>query len=233
MSSKPFIGTFVTLFPEFCAELASISVTRRAVDAKLLAIQTEQIRSHAYDKHKTVDDTPYGGGPGQLMKVDVVSRAINAARLQSGYQRQKQRIILLDPKGTIFTSAKARELANYDELIFVCGRYEGIDARIEHYVDESICLGDFVLTGGELAAMTIFDATSRFVPQVLGNSESLINESFSSGMLEYQQYTRPPIFEGHQVPPVLLSGNHALIEQHRRQEQEDLTAQRRPDIKQR
>lgn len=225
-----FTATFVTLFPEFFHELGAISIVGRALKSGLVAIQSEQIRDYAQDKHKTVDDTPYGGGPGQLMRVDVVSAAIAGARQRSGVAALNQRVILVDPKGPVFNSSSAQRLASYGEVIFVCGRYEGIDARIEHYVDESVSLGNFVLTGGELAAMTMFDAIVRFVPGVLGNCLSSQSESFSENLLEYPQFTRPEEFDGHQVPEMLLSGHHAKIAQWRAQEQQKMTEKMRPDL---
>lgn len=225
-----FTATFVTLFPDFFLELAKISIVGRALKAGLVEIHSEQIRDHAHDKHKRVDDTPYGGGPGQLMRVDVVSAAINGAREKSGLAREQQRVVLVDPKGPVFCSRSAERLASYAQVIFVCGRYEGIDARILNYVDETLSLGDFVLTGGELAAMTMFDAIVRFVPGVLGNSESNQGESFAGNLLEHHQYTRPEEFDGRRVPEILLSGHHANIAHSRQIEQLELTAKIRPDL---
>lgn len=225
-----FSATFVSLFPEFFAELGRISIVGRALKTGLLKINTHNIRDFAQNKHKSVDDTPYGGGAGQLMRVDVVARAVDFAQKNSGVERARQRIILVDPKGSVFNAQAAERLATYDEVIFVCGRYEGIDARILHYVDESLSLGDFVLTGGELAAMTMADAIVRFVPGVLGNSESNKHESFSDNLLEHHQYTRPEEFEGHKVPEILLGGHHANIAAERKKEQIELTKKVRPDL---
>jgi len=229
-STKRFTATFVSLFPDFFQQLSEISIVGRALKSGLVAVQCEQIRDHAHDKHKRVDDTPYGGGPGQLMRVDVVAEAIRCARAKSGAATDRQRVVLVDPKGPLFCSQSAQRLASYDEVIFVCGRYEGIDARILYYVDESVSVGDFILTGGELAAMLIFDATVRFVPGVLGNSESSQSESFAHNLLEHHQYTRPEEFEGRRVPDILLSGHHLNIAKAREAEQIAITSKIRPDL---
>ena len=194
-------ASFVSLFPESTRSVVQASMMGRAVEAGLLEINEVQIRDFATDKHKTVDDTPCGGGPGQVMKVDVVVAAIRHC--------EKGRVILTDPAAKKFTQADAIRLAGYEHLIFVCGRYEGIDARIKHYVDEEFSIGDYILTGGELPALVMLDAIARHIPGVLGNPDSLVEES-------PVQYTRPLEFEGHLVPEVLTSGNHARIQAFRR-----------------
>jgi tRNA (guanine37-N1)-methyltransferase len=201
-------ASFVALFPESIRSIVQASIMGRAAQAGLLEINEVQIRDFAIDKHKTVDDTPYGGGPGQVMKVDVVVKAIRS----SGGGR----VILTDPAAKKFTQADAVRLANYDHLIFVCGRYEGIDTRINHYVDEAFSIGDYVLTGGELPALVMLDAIARHIPGVLGNPDSLKEESHTEGFVEYAQYTKPLEFEGHEVPEVLISGNHHKIAEFRR-----------------
>ncbi len=206
-------ASFVSLFPEMTRSVVQASILGRAIESGLLKINEVQIRDFAEGRHKTVDDTPYGGGPGQVMKVDVVVKAVRSAE-----RGPNRRILLMDPAAKQFTQADAKRLAGYEHLIFVCGRYEGIDARIEHYVDESLSIGPYVLTGGELPAMVMLDAIARYVPGVLGNPESLLQESHVDELVEHRQYTRPVEFEGHKVPEVLLSGNHAKIESARLEE---------------
>ena len=205
-------ASFVSLFPESTRSVIQASIMGRAVQSGLLKINEVQIRDFATDKHKTVDDTPCGGGPGQIMKVDIVVAAIRSVL--------PGRVILTDPAAKKFTQADAQRLSQYEHLIFVCGRYEGIDARIEHYVDEAFSIGDYVLTGGELPALVMLDATVRHIPGVLGNPESLLEESHLSEFVEYPQYTLPIDFEGHRVPDILLSGNHQKIDALRRAEQQ-------------
>ena len=199
----------------------------RAISSGILVTHDVQIRDFATDKHKTVDDSSCGGGPGQLMKVDVVAPAIRAAK---ELNIENTRVILLDPAGQLFTQADSRRLASHEHLIFVCGRYEGIDARIEHYVDESLSIGNYVLTGGELAALVILDATIRHLPGVLGNTESAATESHEDNLLEHRQYTRPIEYEGHRVPEVLIGGNHEAIRSFRQADRVQRTRAMRPDI---
>lgn len=206
--------SFISLFPESTRSVISASIIGRAVQSGILKINEVQIRDFATDKHKTVDDTPCGGGPGQIMKVDVV-----VAALRSVISDAKTRIILTDPAAKQFKQADAKRLAQYEHLVFLCGRYEGIDARIENYIDEAFSIGDYVLTGGELPALVMLDATVRHIPGVLGNPESLLQESHEADSVEYRQYTRPVEFEGHRVPEVLLSGNHEKIKAFRSEEQ--------------
>ena len=206
-------ASFVSLFPESTRSVTQASILGRAIEAGLLKINEVQIRDFATDKHKTVDDTPYGGGPGQVMKVDVVVAAIRHTLDTSC------RVILTDPAAKQFKQADAQRLSQYDHLIFVCGRYEGIDARIEHYVDEAFSIGDYVLTGGELPALVMLDAIVRHIPGVLGNPDSLLQESHVEDGIEYRQYTKPLEFEGHRVPEILTSGNHQKIREFRLQDQ--------------
>jgi len=226
MTTPKLQATFVTLFPDMITPVTQSSILGRAVKSGSLDIQTVQIRGYAIDKHHTVDDTPYGGGPGQLMRVDVVVNAIRS--IQS--ENERPHVILMDPCGKKFTQQDAKRLSQHQHLVFVCGRYEGIDSRISHYVDETISIGDYILTGGELPALTVLDATARYVPGVLGNEESFASESMSESLLEYEQYTRPVVFEGLRVPEVLCNGNHAHIEAYRRKNQLERTQKLRPDL---
>lgn len=220
-------ATFLSLFPESIRSIVQSSILGRAVDAGILQIHEVQIRDYALDKRKTVDDSLCGGGPGQLLKVDVVVRALRAVFEQNS---KSTRVILVDPAGKLFTQNDAKRLANYEHLVFVCGRYEGIDSRVHYYVDEILSIGDYVLTGGELPALVMLDAVTRMVPDVLGNQLSGISESHENGMLEGSQYTKPVDFESHLVPEVNLSGNHRHIEQARLGEKLLRTKLVRPDL---
>jgi tRNA (guanine37-N1)-methyltransferase len=200
-------------------------VLGRAGDRGLITVGIHDIRDHATNRHRTVDDAPYGGGAGMVMKVDVVAPAVEAVRGDTGH------VILLTPTGRPFRQADARRLRDaHPHLVLICGHYEGIDARVGEVVDEEISLGDFVLTGGEIAACAIVDAVSRLVPGVLGNSDSPEDESFTTDLLEYPQYTRPREWRGHSVPDVLLSGHHRRIAEWRRQQAVAITQARRPDL---
>lgn len=217
----------LTLFPAMFQGPLTESILRRGVESGAISVDLHNIRDYALDRHRTVDDAPYGGGAGMVMKVEPLAACIEAVKAQA----PRARVILTSPRGEPFTQAVARELAAEDGLIILCGRYEGIDERVrELYVDRELSVGDFVLTGGELAAMVIVDTVSRLVPGVLGSEESALDESFSDGLLEYPQYTRPPEFRGLTVPPVLLSGNHREIDRWRRQQALRQTVQRRPDL---
>lgn len=202
--------TIITLFPKEVDTYLKASVLGRAREKKLLEIELINLRDFGIGKHKKVDDTPYGGGPGMLLRPDVVVTAINKARTK------RSKVILLSPEGKVFNQLVARRYFKQEHLVLVCGRFEGFDARIKDYVDEVVSLGSFVLSGGELGAMSIVEATARLIPGVLGNSESALNESFSTEQkLEYPQYTKPQNFEGKPVPDVLLSGHHKNIEKWR------------------
>jgi tRNA (guanine37-N1)-methyltransferase len=207
--------TILTLFPQVFTDIFSTSILGRAQKKGLVKINLVDIRDFATDKHKSVDDTPYGGGPGMIMRVDIMEKAIAFSKFkkQSSKIKTKERIILLDPAGKRFNQAKAREYAKLDHLILVCGHYEGVDARISHFVDESVSIGEYVLTGGEIPAMVIADSVIRLIPQVLAKKEATIRESYSVGhLLEAPQYTRPREYKGYKVPAVLTSGNHQKIE---------------------
>jgi len=203
------------------------SILKRAAENGYITVRCHNIRDYANDKHRTADDAPYGGGTGMIMKVDPLAGCIEAVKAD----RPLARVILTTPRGRIFTQQMARALAAEPGLIIICGRYEGVDERVsELYVDDEISLGDFVITGGELAAMVLVDAVSRFVPGVLGGAGAAENDSFGDGLLEYPQYTRPPEFRGMKVPEVLLSGNHAVIERWRRIEALRKTRRVRPEL---
>ena len=201
------------------------SILGRARRANLIDIGVHDLREWAEGKHRQVDDTPYGGGSGMVMRVDVVDRALQAIRSPSAH------VVLMDPTGKPFQQCDAERLVLQEHIVFVCGHYEGIDARVrEHLVDEVISIGDYVLTGGELPAMVITDAIARLVPGVLGNPESAKTESFTDGLLEAPQYTRPRVYRGLAVPDVLLSGHHGDIEAWREAEGRRLTETVRPDL---
>lgn len=217
----------LTLFPDMFTGPLSESIFRRATDAGIVTVHLHQIRDWATDRHRTVDDAPYGGGAGMVMKPEPIARCLDHV-LEIAPAAP---ILLMTPQGERFDDRLAREFATTDALIIVCGRYEGIDERVKIlYPVRELSIGDYVLTGGELAAMVVMDAVCRFVPGVLGCGESAETDSFSDGLLEYPHYTRPPLFRGVSVPEVLLSGNHAEIARWRRRESLRRTALRRPDL---
>lgn len=218
----------VTLFPEMFTALTEHGVTGRAVKRGQLTVEFSNPRDHAHDRHRTVDDRPFGGGPGMLMKVEPLLAAIEAVRQQAP---STPRVIYLSPQGRPLTQQRAAELAQLDSLVLLCGRYEGIDERIvETCVDEEISIGDYVLSGGELGAMVLLDAVTRLIPGVLGHADSAAEDSFSEGWLDCPHYTRPEEFAGQRVPEVLLSGNHALIRRWRLKQSLGRTWQRRPEL---
>ena len=219
----------ITLFPEMFTGVFGESIIKRAVDKNILEIRFTQLRDFAFDKHRQVDDSPFGGGAGMVLKPEPVYRAVRDV-LSKSDENISRKIILPDPGGEVFTQDKAKELAALDQIIFVCGHYEGFDARIYDLADELISIGDYVLTGGELPAMVIVDAVARMLPNVLGKAESAATDSFFDGQLGFPQYTRPRDFEGKLVPDVLLSGNHAAIKQWRETQSLNLTRTRRPDL---
>ena len=219
----------ITLFPEMFTGVFGESIIKRAVDKNILSIRFTQLRDFAFDKHRQVDDSPFGGGAGMVLKPEPVYRAVRDV-LSKSNENFSRKVIITDPSGEVFTQAKAKELAALDQIIFVCGHYEGFDARIYDLADELISIGDYVLTGGELPAMVIVDAVARMLPNVLGSAESAETDSFFDGMLGFPQYTRPREFEGKIVPEVLLSGNHAEIRKWRETQALNLTRARRPDL---
>lgn len=204
----------VTIFPKILDSYFNESILRRAQKAKLIKIVAHDLRDFAIGKHKKVDDSPYGGGPGMVFMVEPIYKCLQAIK-----RKKKSRIILLDPAGKQFNQKTAQTYSKLDQLIFVCGRYEGVDARVDKLIDEKISVGPYVLSGGELGAAIIVEAVSRLLPGVLGKMESLQYETFSgkkSDVIEYPQYTRPENFKGQKVPKILLSGNHAEIEKWRK-----------------
>jgi tRNA (guanine37-N1)-methyltransferase len=220
----------ITLFPEIVAGPVEASILGRARRGGQLDLHLHQLRDYATDKHRTVDEKPYGGGPGMLLKCEPLFAAVEDVRAQAP---QPGRVILLSPAGQRFDQAKARELASLERVIFVCGHYEGVDERVrEHLVDEELCLGDFILTNGALAALVVIDAVVRLLPNVVGNECSTERESFSAERpgLEGPQYTRPEEFRGWHVPAILLSGDHGRIKAWDREQSLRRTAQVRPDL---
>lgn len=224
----------VTIFPDFFTGILSNGVVSKAIEAGLVTVRTHNLRDWTHDRHKTVDDRPFGGGEGMLMKCEPLFDAVEAILPE---RSEKQRVVLLSAQGRKFDQEAARRLAGYEEIVFLCGRYEGVDERVaEHLADEEISIGDFVLSGGELGAALILDCVARLVPGVLGNEASTENESFNrvlddgTVLLDCPQYTRPAVFRGHPVPDVLLSGNHAGIVRWRRQAALEKTRRMRPDL---
>ena len=216
--------TVLTLFPEIPRAYFENSIMAKAVEKGIIAYDLVNIRDFALDKHKKCDDAPYGGGAGQLMMTEPLSRALDSVNAR------RKRVIYVTPGGVPFTQKKAKELSCEDELIFICGRYEGIDQRIiDYYVDDEVSIGDYVMSSGELAATVMVDTIYRLVDGVI-SSESLVEESHSDGLLEYPQYTRPAVFRGREVPAVLLNGNHAEINKWRRQQALIKTKAMRPDL---
>ncbi|WP_418790075.1 tRNA (guanosine(37)-N1)-methyltransferase TrmD [Phosphitispora sp. TUW77] len=219
----------LTLFPEMFMGPFDNSIIKRAREKGMLEIHLTNIRDFAFDKHKIVDDYPFGGGSGMVMKPDPVFTAVE--HVKKNDKEKLSRVILLCPQGRVFKQETAKRLSGEAHLILICGHYEGIDERVrEMIVDEEISIGDFVLTGGEIPAMVMVDAISRLIPGVLGDEDSYVNDSFYNGILEHPQYTRPREYKGIQVPEVLLSGNHEKIRQWRRKKSLQRTMQRRPDL---
>lgn len=218
---------FITLFQEFIEQATCFSIIKRAVEQGLLTVSCINPRDFTHDKHKTVDDTPFGGGVGMVLKVEPFVAAIKEAKRLL----PNAAVIALCPGGVTLNQNIVEQFAESGrDLIFLCGHYEGFDERIFAWVDEKISIGDYVLTGGELPALVVMDAVARYIPGVLGKEESAAEESFSEGLLEYPQYTRPVVFEGMEVPAVLRGGNHALIKEWRRKEALRATYQHRPDL---
>ncbi len=219
----------ISLFPDMFTGPLGHNILKRAQDSGLISVHVTNPRDFTYDKHRIVDDYPFGGGSGMVMKPEPIFRAVE--NVVHATNSSSRRIVLMCPGGQAFDQAKARELAGYEQLILICGHYEGIDDRIrQHVVDEAVSIGDYVLTGGELPAMVITDAVARMLPGVLGADEGAQHDSFYNGLLEYPQYTRPREFNGWEVPEILLSGDHAKIEKWRRKESLRATLVRRPDL---
>ena len=217
----------LTIFPELVQAVFDHGILRRAVQSGLIGGNVRDLRDWTDDIHRTTDDSPYGGGPGMVMLCDPVFRAVEELRAVHGGLA----LVLMSPAGEPFTHGTACELATGGDFILLCGRYEGLDQRVvDELVDRELCIGDYVLSGGELPAMTVIDAVARQIPGVLGNEESVPRESFATGLLDYPHYTRPEEYRGLKVPEVLLSGHHANIEKWRQQQALLLTYQRRPDL---
>ncbi|MCX8027577.1 MAG: tRNA (guanosine(37)-N1)-methyltransferase TrmD [Thermodesulfovibrionales bacterium] len=218
----------ITIFPQIIHAYLKLSILKKATEGNLIDVKVYNLRDYTTDKHRMVDDYPYGGGPGMVMKVEPFYNAYNSL-VSDGVDRF---VVLLTPQGKTFNQEMALEFRERNErIVLLCGRYEGIDERVkELIVDEEVSIGDYVLTGGELPALVIIDTVSRLMPDVLGDNESSVDETFSMGLLEYPQYTRPPEFMGLKVPDVLLSGNHNLIRQWRMKEAVRRTLKRRPDL---
>ncbi len=213
----------LTLFPEMFEGLKS-SVIGKAIEKQLIQLRTINIRDFSQDKHKKVDDTPYGGGAGMIMKPDVVNNAYQAIK------SQEAKVIYMSPQGKTLNQKMVEKLSKENHLIILCGHYEGIDQRVlDKIVDEEISIGDYVLTGGEIPAMVLIDSVSRYIEGVL-KKDSICEESFSNGLLEYPQYTRPETFEGEMVPEILLSGHHGNIERWRKEKSIEITKKKRPDL---
>lgn len=227
--------TVMTLFPEMVLDGLHTSIIGRAQDAGIIEINAVNIRDYSHDKHKHVDDYPYGGGAGMVMSAEPIYACyddiVGKRKPADGFECRKPRVIYLTPQGKTFSQSMAKELAKEEELIFLCGHYEGVDERIiEEIVTDTVSIGDYVLSGGELPVMVMIDAISRMVPGVLKNDESGVKESFEENLLEYPQYTRPEEWRGRRVPEVLLSGHHANIEKWRREKSLERTRQHRPDL---
>ncbi len=219
----------LTLFPAaFEGGPLEVSIIKRAREDGLLDLQVHDIREHATDRHRSVDDYPFGGGQGMVMRVDVLDRALQHVQ---GQTETKGLVVFLTPQGEVLNDRLVRELATHERLVLVCGRYEGVDQRfVDHCVDREVSIGDYVVTGGELPAMVLIDAVTRHVPGALGDETSPEEESFADGLLEHPQYTRPAEYRGWDVPEILLSGHHANIEKWKREQREQRTRERRPDL---
>ena len=219
-------ATVLTLFPEMFPGPLGVSLAGKALASGIWALETRDVRASATDKHRSVDDTPAGGGPGMVLRADILAAAIDATNVPASVPR-----LLMSPRGRPLTQSRVRELANGPGALIVCGRFEGVDQRvIEARGLEELSIGDYVLSGGELAAMALIDACVRLLPGVMGKPESGTEESFSESLLEYPQYTRPQTFESRPIPEILISGDHAKVAAWRRAEAEALTKTRRPDL---
>ncbi len=215
----------LTIFPDACRSVFSESILKRAQEKNLATLEAVDLRKWTKDRHRTVDDAPYGGGPGMVMKIEPIDLALAEIRSTAS------KVILLTPQGRTFSDSIARKLAKETDLVFLCGHYEGIDQRVaDHLVDDEISIGDYVLTSGVLPALVVTDAVVRLIPGVLGDEESAQQDSFSAGILDHPHYTRPAEYKGWKVPEILLGGNHAAIEKWRRETALEATRKRRPDL---
>ena len=215
----------VTIFPELFGPHLGASLLGKAIGAGTLAVNVHDLREHGLGRHRSVDDSPFGGGAGMVMRPEPIFEAVESLKGDDTY------VVLMSPRGTVLRHEVAQRLSALEHLILICGRYEGVDERVvEHLCDEEISIGDFVLAGGELGALVVIEAVTRLVPGVLGNAGSLDSESHAAGLLEYPHYTRPADFRGWEVPEVLLSGDHAAVDRWRQERSRELTQQRRPDL---
>lgn len=221
----------ITLFPEAFPGTLGLSLTGKALQEGRWALETIDLRPFGIGKHRNVDDTPAGGGAGMVLRADVVARAFDEAAIGTPVDRARWPVVYLSPRGRQFDQATARRWAGAEGVTLLCGRFEGVDQRVlDHYAVEEVSLGDFVLTGGEIAAQAMIDAAVRLLPGVLGNAASTEEESHSHGLLEHPQFTRPAVWEGREIPAVLTSGDHAAVDRWRRAEAERITRERRPDL---
>ncbi len=216
----------ITLFPRMFEGVLGESILKRAQQKKLVTFSVINLRDFSTDKHRKVDDRPFGGGPGMVMKAEPIFKAVESLKRRG----RKTRVLLMTPQGKKFEAGSARKLAKQEHLIFICGHYEGVDERVRELANEEISIGDYILTCGELPAMVVVDAVVRLIPGVLGDEDSAKWESFHDGLLEYPQYTRPYDFRGMKAPKILLSGNHEAVEQWRRKQALARTKKRRPDL---
>ena len=215
----------VSIFPNLFTEALRTSLLGKAIETGLLEVEVHDLRTHGLGKHRNVDDEPYGGGPGMVMRPEPIFEMVDELR------RADSHVILLSPRGSRLSHGEVERLATFDHLILICGRFEGVDERVaQHLADEEISIGDYVLAGGELAALVVIETVSRLIPGVLGNQDSLTAESHAGGDLEYPQYTRPAEYRGHKVPDILLSGDHAKVDAWRRAQADQATRRRRPDL---
>ncbi len=224
--------SIITLFPDMFSGPFGYSIIKRAVEKKLIDIEIINLRDFSTDAYKSVDDRPYGGGAGMILRVDIVDKAIQYIKTQnSKLNDQQSKIILLDPQGTSYKQSIAKDLAtNFDHIILICGHYEGVDERVRGLVDEEISIGDYILTGGEIPAMVVIDSITRLLDGVLSKKEATVHESFSDILLEYPQYTRPEIYNGIKVPDILKSGDPKKINTWQKKEALQKTALKRPDL---
>lgn len=215
----------ITIFPGMFRAVLEESIIKRAQQQGLLRIAVHDLRDYTHDRHRSVDDRPYGGGPGMVMRPEPIYEAVEAIKTATS------RIVLMSPQGERLSTPAAQRLAGIEHLIIICGHYEGVDERVKTLVDESVSIGDYVLTGGELPAMVLIDAVARFLPGVIGHAQATVEESFADGWLEYPQYTRPPVFRGMAVPDILLSGDHKQVAHWRKLQSVAKTMQLRPDLR--
>jgi len=224
----------ITIFPEMFAPVLGASLLKRAQEQGRLQIAIHDLRNHTHDKHRSVDDRPYGGGPGMVMRPEPIFEAVEAITQGAGRHAApapgRRQIVLMSPQGEPLSTALAQQLAGIEQLIMICGHYEGVDERVKAIVDRSVSIGDYILTGGELPAMVLIDCVARFLPGVIGHDQATEEESFTGGMLEYPHYTRPPVFRGMAVPDVLLSGDHGQIAHWRKLQAVAKTTALRPDL---